>query len=300
MGEIVKQVIAMGDGGTDDKSPVMDLYILAQSKKTMPKICFLPTASGDNMGYADYFKRLFSRYPCVPSYLSLFHPTTPNIREFIMSQDVIYVGGGHSKSMLGVWKEWGMDKILREAYESGIILSGGSAGSVCWFDQCITDSIPGALTVMNCLGILPYSNSPHFGSRERREAYAHYVSTDKIKAGYAADDFAALHFIDGKLERCVSSRQYAKCYKLGKNSDNGNFFQKRLVTFFLGEKQHQQNFIWNAPCFEYLNDEEEKQEEVKTEEPKTQTELPEPQKSEPLPQLPEKTNATDSDTELQR
>ncbi len=154
---------------------------------------------------------------------------------------------------------------------------------------------------------MPYSNSPHFGSRERREAYSYYVSSDKIKGGYAADDFAALHFVNGKLERCVSSRSYAKCYKLGKDTE-GKLFLKRLKTYFLGEKQHQEDFIWNAPCFEYLREveEEAQQEEVKPEEPKadTQTELLQPQQSEPLPQLPESTestnNATDSDTQLQR
>lgn len=309
MGEIVRQVIAMGDGGTDDKTPVLDLYILAQTKKTNPRICFLPTASGDNMGYANYFKQLFSRYPCRPSYLALFHPTTSHIREFIMEQDVIYVGGGHSKSMLGVWKEWEVDKYLREAYENGTILSGGSAGSVCWFEQCITDSIPGALTVMNCLGILPMSNCPHFASRERREAFSHYVSTNEIKEGYAADDFAALHFVNGKLERCVSSRPYAKCYKVGKDAE-GKVFQKRLKTKFLGEKQHQEEFLWSAPCFSYLKDEEEnhsedaemKPEEAPAETPATQTEaqteLLQPQATENLPALPASTNATDSDTKL--
>jgi len=294
MSEIIKQVFAMGDGGLDDKTPVMDIYILAQSKKTLPKVCFLPTASGDNGGLVKYFYELYKRYPCEPSHFSVFNPSTKDVKDFLLSKDIILVGGGQTKSMLGVWKEWGVDKFLREAYENGTILAGGSAGSVCWFDQCVTDSLPGSLTVMNCLGILPYSNCPHFGSRDRQEAYFRFVTTDEIKEGYAADDFAAVHFVNGKVERCVSSRQYAKVYKLGKDTD-GRFYKKKLKTRFLGEKQHQDELIWSAPCFAYLNEEEEaNSESTETEE------ILQSQEDKSTPRLPESTNATDSDPELQR
>lgn len=245
---VLKQVIAMGDGGVDANAPLMDLYILAQTQSKRPKVCFLGTASGDNAGYAGYFEKVFSRYPCVPTHLSLFNPHVSDIHSFIMSQDVIYVGGGHTKSMLGVWREWGLDKILREAYENGVVLSGGSAGSVCWFDQCITDSIPGSLTVMNCLGILPYSNCPHFASQKRRNSYSRLIIDSKIKNGYAADDYAAIHFIDGKCHRAVGNRIYAKAHKLG--LENGAFYHKKIKTHWLGSKEVQQEFIWNSPQFQ--------------------------------------------------
>jgi dipeptidase E len=246
----VKQCIAMGDGGLDGKSPYMDLYILAQTKKRRPKVCFLGTASGDNEGLINYFKHVFERYPCTPSVLSLFQPHTADISGFIMSQDVIYVGGGQSKSMLGVWREWGLDRILHAAYENGTILSGGSAGSVCWFDQCITDSIPGSLTVMDCLGIIPYSNCPHFASASRRASYAKFVSSGAIGQGYAADDFAALHFVDGNFFRGISNRPYAKVYKLALQENK--LVQKRLKTKWLGLKEYQDEFIFNAPMFERI------------------------------------------------
>jgi len=244
----VRQCIAMGDGGLDGSNPYMDLYILAQSQKEKPKVCFLGTASGDNTGLIKFFHRIFDRYPCKPSSLSLFNPHTPDIADFIKSQDVIYVGGGQSKSMLGVWREWGMDKILREAYEGGTILSGGSAGSVCWFDQCITDSIPGSLTVMNCIGILPFSNCPHFASWARRTSYSKFIRSGEIKAGYAADDYAGLHFVNESFLRGVSNRPHAKTFNLF--LEGKELIQKRLKTYWLGMREYQEEFIFNSPMFD--------------------------------------------------
>ena len=288
MNDIKRQIIAFGDGGLDDKTPLMDLYILAQSNKTIPKVCLLPTASGDNGGLIQYFHKLFSRYPCTTDHLSLFNPKTSRIKDFLLEQDIIFVSGGHSKSMLLLWQGYGIDAILREAYERGTILSGGSAGSVCWFDQCITDSLPEDLTVMNCLGILPYSNCPHYLSSERRSRYAKFIMNDEIKAGYAADDFAGLHFVNGELARCISTRLSSKCYSVSKS--NEKLAHQKLKTFFLGERKFQKEFIWSAPCFSYL--EEPQSSETKPEE----TSPPEPEKTE-TPLLPE-ANATDNITKL--
>lgn len=251
---MTKQVIAMGDGGIDAKNPLMDLYILAQSKKPIPKICFLPTAMGDNQGLIRYFMHVFESYPCNPDYFTFFDPRTADIEDFFMSQDIIYVGGGQSKSMLGVWREWGMERIFRAAYENGTILTGGSAGSVCWFDQCVTDSIPGRLTVMGCLGILPYSNCPHFSSPTRRESYSNFISSGEIKAGYAADDYAALHFVDGEFHRGVSNRPASKVYKF--SMEDGRLVRKRLKTKFLGVREYQEELIFSSPMFANLSFEE--------------------------------------------
>ena len=247
MSDKKRVVIAMGDGGTDDRNPLMDLYILAQSNVRRPKICFLGTASGDNQGYIGHFEYLFKRYPCQPCHLSLFHPHTADIADFIHSMDIVYVGGGQTKSMIGLWKEWGLDKILRDAYNTGVILSGGSAGAVCWFKECITDSIPGRLTVMPCLDILPDSYCPHFASQERRAAYANHVREMKISPGYACDDYAAVHFVDGMFHRAISNRPYAKAYHVSM-TENG-VQQRRLYTKWLGMKATQEELIFNSPTF---------------------------------------------------
>lgn len=242
------QIIALGDGGLDTEDPMMDLYILAQSKKKEPKVCLIPTASGDNPGLINLFRKLYSRYPCKTSFLTLFSPHINDIEDFIMSQDIIFVSGGHSRNMMVLWKSWGVDKFLFNAYNNGTILAGGSAGSVCWFDECITDSIPGALSVMKCLGFLPYSNCPHFSSKTRRSAYRHFIERKEIKPGYAIDDYAGAHFVNGSLFRSVSSRPYAKTYNVSIKEDN-SFSQKRLKTKWLGYKEYQDDLIFKSPTF---------------------------------------------------
>jgi dipeptidase E len=244
---MVSQIIVLGDGGTDGENPLNDLYILAQSQKKNPKICFLGTAGGDDPNYSKYFHQLFGQYPCKTSDLSLFHPETADIKDFLLSKDIIYVGGGHTKSMLILWRGYGIDSILKEAYENGTILSGGSAGLVYPALECITDSIPGSLTVLPCLGILPFSLCPHYASRERRKVYTSFVREGKIGSGFAADDFAALHFVDGQHFRSVSSRPHAKTYKV--SLENGNVVQKRLKTDWLNIEKYQNEYIFNSPTF---------------------------------------------------
>jgi peptidase E len=249
---MTKQIIAFGDGMLDSKSPYADLYILAQTGKTKPKVLFLGTASGDNAGYTKYFYQMFDRFNCRTFDLALFHPDTADIAGLIMDMDAIIVGGGQSKSMMGTWKEWDLPSILFAAYNNGTVLAGGSAGSVCWFDECITDSIPGSLTVMSCLGFLPHSNCPHYTSYSRRSAYTKFVSSNEIKSGYAADDYAGLHFIDGKFSHAISNRHYAHCFEV--KNENGKAIQKRLKTDWLGLKKYQDAYIFNTPMFEHLKE----------------------------------------------
>lgn len=132
-----------------------------------------------------------------------------------MQQDIIYVGGGNTKNLIALWKEWHLDRILRQAWHQGIILCGLSAGSICWFEEGITDSIPGELTPLKCLGFLPGSNCPHYdGETKRKPAYHRLLSQEQISPGYAADDGVALHFIGDRLSKIVSSRPEAKAYYL--------------------------------------------------------------------------------------
>ena len=247
-----RKIIVSGCGGLHTQNPFLDAYILAQSNKENPKICLLPTASADSSYIVKEFYQIYQSLPCDPSHLSLFNPHTSHIEDFIMSQDIIFVSGGHSKNMMGIWKEWGVDKYLKQAYENGTILSGGSAGSVCWFDQCITDSIPKDLTVMNCLGFLPYSNCPHFASGTRRQSYLKHLQQGTIKPGYAACDFAALHFVDEKLFRSVSIDKKMRCYEgvINPSKDDPTKMTASLVripTFSIQENQKE--FIWDTPTF---------------------------------------------------
>ena len=137
------QILAMGGGGfaMEPKNLKLDRYLLSLSKKKNPKVCFIGTASGDAEGYIQKFYKSFSNLACEPGHLSLFKPPPGSLRDFVLNQDILYVGGGNTRNLLVLWKEWGLDKILKEARLKGIILSGVSAGSICWFEEGLTDSV---------------------------------------------------------------------------------------------------------------------------------------------------------------
>ena len=135
-----KQIIAIGGGGfgRNPGNGKIEQYILNQSNSDSPKICFIPTATGDDESYKESYYSTMSKLNCVPTHLDFFK-RTPDIEKLILGQDVIFVGGGNTKSMLAVWREWGLEKILKKAYLNGVIMSGVSAGAICWFEKGITD-----------------------------------------------------------------------------------------------------------------------------------------------------------------
>ena len=230
-----KQIVAMGGGGwgMEPNNPLLDYYIYKLSDRAEPQICFIPTASGDSEEYIERFYEHFAPKPSHLSHLSLFKPPTADLESLVLSQDIIYVGGGNTKNLLALWKEWELDKILQKAWHKGIILCGLSAGSICWFEQGVTDSIPGKLTTLQCLGFLTGSNCPHYdGETERRPAYHQLLSQGLISPGYAADDGVALHFVGDRLANIVSSRPEAKAYYLEKTSDK--IVESSLNTKYLG------------------------------------------------------------------
>jgi peptidase E len=213
-----RQIVAIGGAGlSTDDNLLLEQYLLKLTNKERPKICFVPTASGDSQSYIDRFDTAFAQLPCVPSHLLLFRLQTADLRSFVLEQDIIYVGGGNTKNLLALWKDWGLDTIIREAWERGVILAGWSAGSICWFEEGVTDSFPGELSVLRCLGFLKGSNCPHYdGEPERKPSYHRLLAKGLISEGYAADDGVALHFLGTRLERIVTSRPHAKAYQLEK------------------------------------------------------------------------------------
>ena len=136
-----RQIIAIGGGGFGRHPGVgtIEKYILQQSIKDKPNICFIPTATGDSDSYKVSYYATLNQLNCNPTHLDFFK-RTPNLEELISKQDIIFVGGGNTKSMLSVWKEWGLDTILKNAYSQGTIMSGVSAGAICWFEKGVTDS----------------------------------------------------------------------------------------------------------------------------------------------------------------
>lgn len=155
-----------------EDSPVLDLYILSQARRANPKVCFLPTASGDAENYIGRFYAAFSKLNCQPVHLSLFKTPPMNCEKILLDCDIIYVGGGNTKSMLALWREWKVDSLLERAGNEGVILTGISAGAICWFTEGLTDSAAQELSPLQCLGFLAGSCCPHFdGEIERRPSY---------------------------------------------------------------------------------------------------------------------------------
>ena len=231
----MKQIIAMGGGGfsMEPDNPALDRYILAQASKPRPKVCFLPTARSESADYVMQFYAAFAKLECQPSHLLVFNPPTADLESFIMEKDVIYVGGGNTKSMLAVWREWRLDAILRQAWEKGVVLAGVSAGAICWFEQGLTDSVPGAYTALTGMGYLRGSFSPHFdGEAGRRVVYHRLVASGEMKDGLAADDGAAAHYVDDRLLRVVTSRPHAAAYAIEHDGDSAR--ERKLDVVYLG------------------------------------------------------------------
>ena len=204
-------------------------YFLEQTGRRKPKVLYIGTATGDAEAGRLRFYAGFSQFDCKPSHLSLFARTPRDLESLVLEHDAIFVGGGNTRSMLAVWRDWGLDRHLRTAWERGIVLGGGSAGSICWFGQGITDSVAGPLTALPCLGFLPGSNCPHYDSEpQRRPTFRKLIASGRMPDGVAADDGVALHYIDGKLAHAVASRPRAKAYRVTRSGKRA--VERRLPT----------------------------------------------------------------------
>jgi len=232
-----RQIIAIGGAAlTPDLDNLLLIrYFLQQTGKRKPKVCFIGTAHGDAEAGRLRFYAGMSQFSCTPTHLPLFARTPRDLASFVLEQDAIFVGGGNTRSMLAVWRDWGLDTHLRTAWQRGIVFSGWSAGSICWFEQGITDSIAGPLTALDCLGFLPGSNCPHYDSEPlRRPTYHRLIASGRIAEGYAADDGVALHFIDGRLVHTVSNRPRARGWRLSRTGKRT--VERALPTRYLGKR----------------------------------------------------------------
>jgi dipeptidase E len=230
-----KQIIAMGGGGftMEPGNPLLDEYVLSQSPSENPRICFLPTASGDNEEYIRMYYDYFRTQRCIPSHLALGEPQTPHLENFLLEQDIIYVGGGHTTRMLTLWKIYGLDVILKKAWEQGILLAGVSSGCACWFEEAVTDSVPDTLSPEKCLGFLKGSSCSHFDNPERRPTFHQLIRTCRIPDGIGVDNFAALHFLDDQIDKIVTSRPGPSAYMVKKKGERT--VEQKLNPVFLGE-----------------------------------------------------------------
>jgi peptidase E len=215
-----RHILAMGGGGfsfgLDDDWRRLDHYAVDLTGAAKPRVCFLPTASGDA---AHYLVRFYDAFPArryTPSHLALFTRTVTDLRAFLLDQDLVYVGGGNTANLLAIWRLHGVDQVLRDAWEQGIVLCGLSAGSLCWFEGGTTDSFgPELAPLDDGLGFLAGSHSPHYdGEPQRRPAYHRFVAEGRLPPGVAADNGVGLHYLGTELAEVVASHPDKYAYRV--------------------------------------------------------------------------------------
>jgi len=212
----MKQIIAIGGGGfgRNPQQHLIEQYILDQATSDRPNILFIPTATGELDSYIVNFYKVFSKLQCNPNHLSFFK-RTPDLQKLISEQDVIFVGGGNTKSMLAVWREWQLDEHLRDAYNKGVVMSGVSAGAICWFHQGITDSWESELKVMPCLEFVDGVCCPHYDEEpERRPATKKLLTNNVHQEIIGIEGGCALHIQDGNTFKAVRFSDNKNSYRV--------------------------------------------------------------------------------------
>ena len=217
MPSIEKKIIAIGGGGfTHQADESLDQFVVDQSKKINNKIGFLATASNDDKKKISLF---YKRFENTESELSHFNLTSDvnGFSEWILNKDIVYIGGGNTKFMLEIWKNNMLENIFKKAYESGIILSGVSAGAVCWFEWILSDSVSPGFKPLKGINLISGSCTPHSSNIERINQFQQDIKNGKLPHGIAIDDGVAVVFIDGKPTEVYSTVDNQGAYFLDKN-----------------------------------------------------------------------------------
>jgi dipeptidase E len=214
-----RHIVGLGGGGdTPEQTDRLYEYVLGLTGKHRPRVLFIPTAAADDSGYIVSFYERFARRADA-SHLETFPWPPENLREVILSQDVINVGGGNTANMLAIWKVHGIDTLLREAWENGIVLWGASAGMICWFESGVTDSFGPQLDRMDCLGFLSGSACPHYDGEELRRPRYRELIDGGLAPGIAADDGVALHYVGTELSEVVTCRPGATAFQVTRSGE---------------------------------------------------------------------------------
>jgi dipeptidase E len=209
------QIVGLGGAGAaEEETRRLLAHVVGLSGKASPKVCVVPTAAADD---AASVLRLYGLLPeeARPSYLPFFPWPPDDLRRIVLDQDVLFVGGGNTANALAIWRVHGFDEILREAWEAGIVLTGWSAGMICWFEAGVTDSFGPQLDGMrDGLGFLAGSACPHYDGEElRRPVYTRLVA-EGFPPGVAADDGVGIRYTGTERAEVVSVREGAGAYRV--------------------------------------------------------------------------------------
>ena len=217
MNNIEKKIIAIGGGGfTHQLDLSLDQFVIDKLKKTNNKIGFLATASNDDKKKISLFYKRFENTEFELSHFNLTSNTN-GFSEWIMSKDLVYIGGGNTVFMLEIWRKNKLENIFKDAYEKGIILSGISAGAVCWFDWILSDSVGPGFNPLRGINLISGSCTPHSSNIERINQFESDIKNNKLPQGIAIDDGVAVVFVDGKPTEVYSSRKNHTAYFLNKD-----------------------------------------------------------------------------------
>ena len=214
------QIVAIGGGGeTDDQTRALLRHLLSLTGSERPRVLHVPTAQGDAAeAIVTAYERLGDL--CRPSHVRFFPWPPADLREIVLSQDAISVGGGNAANMLAIWRVHGFDRILREAWERGVVLFGVSAGMICWFEAFVTDSFgPQLEGIRDGLGFLAGSACPHFDGEERRRPRYRELVDGGFPEGIAADDGVGLHYVGTELREVVTCRPGAAAYRVTRDGE---------------------------------------------------------------------------------
>jgi peptidase E len=221
-------VVAMGGGQWPDDPIYRFLFDLTGA--TRPKVLSVPTATGDNDRSVAAFYEAFPARSWEPTVLRLFARTVADLRSLVLSQDLVVVGGGNTLNMLAIWRVHGLDAILREAWDAGVVLAGGSAGANCWFEASTTDSylLGRADPLLDGLGLVPGSFCPHFDSEPaRRPEFHRLVAEGVLPPGIACDDLAAVHLVGTEVDEVLVSAASAGARRVAPG-DHGDVVESPL------------------------------------------------------------------------
>lgn len=214
-----RHIIGLGGGGDSPaQTRLLWDYVREATGKERPRHLFIPTAAADSDEYIVWFYERSGR-DWEPSHLKTFPWPPRDLRDVVLSQDAISVSGGNTANMLAIWRVHGIDKLLREAWENGIVLWGASAGMIAWFEAGVTDSFGPDLDSMECLGWLEGSACPHYDGEERRRPRYHELVEGGFAEGIAADDGVALHYVGTELGEVVTCRPGAAAYRVSRDGE---------------------------------------------------------------------------------
>jgi dipeptidase E len=205
-----RQIVAIGGGKF---CPELARFLVDLTGKERPRVLYIGTAMAEDPAAA---LLMYDRFgPVVELSRLEFFPWPPDdLRSIVLDQDLIFVGGGNTANMLAIWRVHGVDELLREAWDRGVVLSGSSAGGICWFEHGVTDSFGPQLDRMECLGFLPGSFCPHWDDEELRKPRYRELLSGGLPGGYAADSGVGLHFVDGELREVLACEEGSKAYRV--------------------------------------------------------------------------------------